>query len=363
MACPPNSREKIQILHATLAEVDTPVLACHPLFTSSSVQYFLDFDWNGVNWNNGMEWASPAVSNSQIYDGDTLLVSPDPFDLVAVKYVTENNGGTLSSQARKMILKHDLNVTQDTVLPLDFDNAEEVFDLEPQVIDLIGVGSDAINAQVQFYTARGANIELGWEYGHDPHIPFSAVPVENQTDDDMIFAFAEAYPPGTGTDRIAGRHFKDGTNPDNLKLTFPPYTFSSPQVNLSTAEGFLHVQANWLPYEGPVHFYRLALQTRWWSALISPGWLGTEGPYTYHSPDFSMVEGWNPLYEDFLSGDVLWSLDAYHANRNAEAFLSLMHKDNVGLEGDSLEWNLAGKVGWIAAQQKPGGVLATSSMT
>src|SRR6185369_9874608 len=106
------------------------------------------------------------------------------------------------------------------------------FALEDQVIQLIGVGPDAVNASAEFNTRRGSNLRLGGKYGYSSTLPFVAVPLARQGIDDIHFVYAEAYPPGAGTDRIAMRLFKDAQDPKNTSLTIPDEAFSSAQVKI-----------------------------------------------------------------------------------------------------------------------------------
>jgi hypothetical protein len=187
---------RVQTLHATVAELNTPALNC--LFpsppnpaeartVSGRVTHFGDADWAIVQITGSGSVDGPELSNPDY----SLEAGPRSPRLVALGQ--QRYGRDLNPWASRAVLK---TLELNTNLSLDLSLEDPAARTQRHTVTLEGVGGDAILHDTKFHhPANVYNPDLGSGLrGAASHI-YGGIPEGWQLPEDSHLAYAEAAPP------------------------------------------------------------------------------------------------------------------------------------------------------------------------
>lgn len=326
---------RIQVVHATVAELAAPVVGC--LFprdpaevrsVSGKVTHFGDADWAVVHVTGSGSLDGPEASNP----GYSVEAGLGSGRLVALGYRRDTN-----PWASRAILK-TLNLSDHLSLDLSFE--DPATQTQRHTVTLEGIGTDAIVQDTKFHhPANVYNPDLGSGLrGASSHV-YGGIPQGWQLPEDGHMAYAEAYVPGECRGRSATAVFK---TPKDLTLSLPPYLGQVSVRREAPAGDLARYHFAWAPYPADLYFAWLNDLTTAgsrWQTLITPGWLrGSE----YTTPDLGAAPGWNPAWNlDPASPQTMASLEAVRVNRPLAEAVRLSGLNFPGHLADGLVWQSA----------------------
>jgi hypothetical protein len=323
---PAMQNTRIQLIHATAAELPNPTLSCSFPKTASETRTvsgtitdfggtrFTSIHITGTGSLDGPEPANPAYSVS---------APPGRQRLVALGYRRDSN-----TWAGRAVFKA-LDVSGNLKLDLSF--ADPATQTQPRTITVEGVGNDALIQDVRFFhPANVFNPELGIGTRGSAAYQYGGIPQAQQLPEDSHLAYAEAYVPGEGRGRNTTAVFKQ---PRDLTLTLPPHlgvVQAGREMNRS--------RFTWEPYTANWYTVELIGVNSRWLALITSGWLKAS---EYHTPDLLSVPTWNPAWNLPADAQIRVRLEAVRANRPVNEAVRLSSLGFPGHLSDGLIWQTA----------------------
>lgn len=317
---------RIQLIHATAAELPSPTLSCSFPKTVSETRTvsgtvtdfggtsFASIHITGTGSLDGPEPANPAYSVSAPPGGQRL---------VALGYLRESNTWASRAVFKTLDMHGNLN--------LDLSFADPATQTQPRTITVEGVGNDALIQDVRFfYPSNVFNPELGIGTRGSATYQYGGIPQAQQLPEDSHLAYAEAYVPGEGRGRSTTATFKA---PRELTLALLPHLAT---VEVRREPVGFHFA--WQPYPADLYTAELIGVNSRWLALITAGWLKAS---EYRTPDLSAVPNWNLVWSIPSNAQARARLEAVRVNRTVNEAVKLNSLGFPGQLSDGLIWQTA----------------------